>query len=67
MVFRFVFAFDTAQQENLTSSYFIDGATAGIVVPLTALPGVTAPFDYMAVLNVNGQDVDSCNGTFSSD
>lgn len=65
-VFRFVFDFGTSQQENLTSAFFIDGVAAGIVVPLTALPGLTAPFDYVAVLNVNGQDVDSCDGTFSS-
>jgi hypothetical protein len=64
-VTRFVFDLNETQQENLTSAYTLDGTVATLAVPLSALPRLEQPFDYTAVITVDGQDADECAGTFS--
>lgn len=51
-------------QENLTSAYTLDGTQATLAVPLTALPRLEQPFDYTAVITVDGRDADECAGAF---
>lgn len=54
-------------QENLTSAYTLDGNVATLAVPLSAVPRLEQPFDYTAVITVNGRDVDECAGRFEGD
>ncbi|MEX2294299.1 MAG: hypothetical protein WD691_10980 [Acidimicrobiales bacterium] len=63
-VFRLVADLTEGGQENLTTSYTLDGNLATLVVPLSALPRLAQPFDYSAVITVDGVDVDKCDGTF---
>lgn len=49
---RFVFDFDSGQQENLTGTYMLDGNTASVVVPMSALGGVEPSVEYSAVYSI---------------
>lgn len=62
-IVRFVADFGEGQ-EDLTSAYTLDGTVATLAVPLSSLPNLEQPFDYTAVITVDGQDADECAGTF---
>jgi hypothetical protein len=63
-VARFVFDTRTGKQENLTSSYILDGATGQLIVPFASLQDLAAwPETWTATVSTGGADAGTCTGT----
>lgn len=60
---QFVLDVGSGRQQDFTGAYRLDVDTASLVVPLSALSDLAPPVEYSAVYAIDGEDVDTCEGT----
>ena len=60
---QFVLDIGSGQQHDFTGAYGLNVDTASLVVPWSALSDVAPPLEYSAVYAIDGEDVDTCEGT----